>query len=44
MEEKNCNIFSPQQVHDLHVHSIPGTQKNDKFIMEHLNDPNFNLA
>jgi hypothetical protein len=26
------------------VHSISGIQKNAEFIMEHLNDPNFDLT
>jgi hypothetical protein len=50
MEEEKHNTSSPQQVYDtqqvfdLHAHSISGVQKNVEFIMEHLNDPNFNLT
>jgi hypothetical protein len=44
MEEEKPNNTSAQQVHDFYAHSIPGIQKDVKFIMEHLNDPNFDLT
>jgi hypothetical protein len=44
MEEEIPNTSSPQQVHDLHARSMPGIQKDVDFIMEHLNDPNFDLS
>ena len=31
-------------MHGVHTRSIPDIQKNAEFIMEHLNDPNFDLT
>jgi len=46
MEEAKPNTSSTEQVHDLHVRNIPDVlvQKDLEFVMEHLNDPNFDLS
>lgn len=44
MEEAIPGASSTKQIHNSHVHNIPGVQKNVDFIMEHLNDPNFDLS
>jgi hypothetical protein len=44
MEEAKPNTSSTQQVHDLHARNTLDVQKDVEFIMEHLNDPNFDLS
>jgi hypothetical protein len=43
MEEEKPNTSSPQQSH-ANSCSNPGIKKDAEFIMEHLNDPNFDLS
>lgn len=42
--EEEIPIASKKQIHDPQVHNISDVQKNVNLIMEHLNDPNFNLS
>jgi hypothetical protein len=44
MEEAIPSDSSAKQIHDTHTRSIPDVQENADFIMEHLNDPNFDLV
>ena len=44
MEEARFNISATKQVHNVHTCNMPDLQKDVKFVMEHLNDPNFNLT
>jgi len=43
MEKAIPSDSSTKQTHDTHTRNIP-VQKNVDFIMEHLNDPNFDLV
>ena len=43
MEAKPCTSLT-KQVNNVHTRNIPDIQKDAEFIMEHLNDPNFDLS
>jgi hypothetical protein len=44
MEEARLNISVTKQVHNVHTRNMPDAQKDAEFVMEHLNDPNFDLT
>ena len=44
MEEAIPVASLTNQIQEHHMCNIPDVQKNVNFIMEHLNDPNFNLS
>ena len=44
MEEARLNISATKQVHNVHTRNMPDVQKDVEFVMEHLNDPNFDLT
>jgi hypothetical protein len=44
MEEARLNISATKQVHNVHTCPMPDVQKDVEFVMEHLNDPNFDLT
>ena len=44
MEEARPNTSATKQVNNLHASNMPDIQKDVEFVMEHLNDPNFNLT
>ena len=44
MEEAIPVASLTNQIQEYHMCNIPDVQKNVNFIMEHLNDPNFNLS
>lgn len=44
MEEAIPNASLTKQIHDSHACNISDVQKNFDFIMEHLNDPNFDIS
>ena len=44
MEEAGLNVSATKQVHNVHTRNMPDIQKDAEFVMEHLNDPNFDLT
>jgi len=44
MEEMRPYTSATKQVNNFHMNHMPDIQKDAKFIMEHLNDPNFDLT
>ena len=44
MQEAELCTSSTKQVHNVHTRNIPDVQEDVEFIMEHLNDPNFDLT
>ena len=44
MEEGRLDISATKQVHNVHTRNMPDAQKDAEFVMEHLNDPNFDLT
>ena len=44
MEQAIPTASLTKQIHDPHACNIPDVQKNIDFIMEHLNDPNFDIS
>ena len=44
MEEAIPNASLTKQIHDPHMHHIPESQSHADFVMEHLNNPNFDLS
>jgi len=44
MEEARLYTSATKQVDDLHTRNMPDIQKDTEFVMEHLNDPNFDLT
>jgi len=44
MEEAMPYTSATKQVNNFHTRNMPHIQKDAKFVMEHLNDPNFDLT
>jgi len=44
MDEVQPYTSETKQVHDVHMRNISDVQRDVEFIMEHLNDPNFDLS
>jgi len=44
MEEARLQASTTKQVHGVQTRNIPDIQKDAEFVMEHLNDPNFDLT
>ena len=44
MEEATPYTSAIKQVNNLHMRNMPDIQKDAEFVMDHLNDPNFNLT
>jgi len=44
MEEARPYISPTKCVNDFHACNMPAIQKDAEFVMEHLNDPNFDLT
>ena len=44
MEEAKPYTSAAKQLHNILTRNIPGSQNDADFVMEHLNDPNFDLS
>ena len=44
MEEARLHISATKEVHNVHMRHMPDVQRDVDFVMEHLNDPNFDLT
>jgi len=44
MEEAGPYSVTKQAHDDVHMRNIPDTKRDVEFVMEHLNDPNFDIS